>query len=150
MASVFIPTSEDHVEFKPIFDWLFEGEGKVVFGGETYRKELEHLTDIRKIFVLLERMNKVVHIDDDKVDAYVKKLKSKLVHRDFDDQHIVAIVAESKCQLICSKDKRAMPYFKNKIKGISLYPRGVKRPQIYTAKRHKKLLCKKNIAKVCS
>lgn len=141
MSSVFKRSSKDHTDFKPVKDWIIEGKGKIVIGGSKYREEIKHyLSQLAE----LERNNKVVKIDNAKVDREHDLLKEKIDHRDYDDPHLIALLSISRCKLICSKDERAYPFFKNK----DLY-QSRSAPLIYCKERNKDLLCDNNIAPIC-
>ena len=141
--NVFDRTSAEHNEFSPVLNWICNGEGKVVYGGTKYFKELRKLPYILNIYSELNRRNKGVPVSNDEVDKKTKIASEMIKHRDFDDQHLVGLLLESKCKLICSLDKRAHPYFIHK----SFFPS--KPPKIYSGKAHKKLLNRKNIAAIC-
>ena len=87
----------------------------------------------------------MIEVKDSEVDSWVITLSKKINHRDFDDPHIIAIVIVSRCMIICTKEVRALRFFKDK----SLYPRGISRPKLYTSKRNKNLLSDKYIASIC-
>ncbi len=79
------------------------------------------------------------------IDTREKEIKEKNRHRDFNDEHIIAIVIVSGCMLICTKDEKAFRF----IKDPSFYPKHCKRPKIYLTKRNKNLLADCNIAPIC-
>lgn len=143
LSSVFDKTAVNHSEFKPVYDWVINGKGKVVFGGSKYKKELRE--NYIKLFVLLRSQNKAVSIDDHVVDELTKVIEKKIVHKDFDDQHIVSLLIASKCRLICSSDKRAYPYFRHSL----FFSPAKNKPRIYSSKATAHLLCDRFIADVC-
>jgi predicted nucleic acid-binding protein len=146
-ASVIDTSSTDHVEFKPVHDWIFGegGKGKIVYGGTTYLNETPQ--KYRKLLKYFTDIGKAKGVSLEEVDFHEAELKQKIQHRDFDDPHIVAIIIVSKCKLICTNEKRAIPFFKDK-EGI-LYPKRFNRPKIYHGALNKDLLIDKNIAKIC-
>lgn len=143
--SVFDEESAKHDEFKPVYDWILEGEGKIVYGGTKYKEELKKVYRIVKVFGQFARMRKVIPIDDGEVDNYQKVLEELENHRDFDDPHLVSICYISKCRLVCTDEKRALPFIARK----DFYPNNSPRPKIYTGKRNADLLCRKNMAEIC-
>jgi predicted nucleic acid-binding protein len=145
-ASVFNPESEHHGEFEPVFDWIINRKGKIVYGGSTYKAELSKGYRYLKLFGSFSKARKVVHIDDDLVDQYEEKLTDKVKHRDFDDPHLVAIAYISKCRLICTNEKRAIPFLGRK----EFYPKNSPRPKIYSKRSNANLLCDKYFAEVCN
>lgn len=145
LASVFSEDSEDHVEFKPVKDWIFNGAGKVVWGGSKY---IEELKKAHSYLVLINRLTSArlaVMINSEVVDKEAEYVTSLITHSDFDDQHLVGLLRTSGCKLICSKDKRAYPYFRH---NLFFKPASYK-PHIYSASRNASLLQARHIADIC-
>ncbi|MBF0538327.1 MAG: hypothetical protein HQL03_08765 [Nitrospirae bacterium] len=143
ISCVFDEDNDEHHDFEPVYKWLRYGKGKIVYGGSTYAGELQKITARRNFLKGFEKADKIVYIDDADVDNKEEEYKAH-VNRDFDDPHIVAIVAVSGVKLVCTKDKRAIPFLKNK----QFYKKG-KSPKIYTSKKNADLLCDDNIAERC-
>ncbi|OFX81514.1 MAG: hypothetical protein A2X12_00990 [Bacteroidetes bacterium GWE2_29_8] len=129
---------EKHSEYKPVFDWINDGIGKIVYGGTTYCKEIEY--KYLKLFSQYRTAQKAIYINDDEVDEKEKWVTEQITHPNFDDQHIVALLIVSKCRLICSNDKRAYPYFTH-----NTFFNNQDKPKIYSGKRNIDLLCEANI-----
>lgn len=142
LSYVFNKENNRHSEFEPVLNWIMFGKGKIVYGGTTYEKELAKATSFLKLFVELSRNNKVIIVDKKKVDQKEKGLIPHVKNRDFDDPHIVAIVIISGVHLVCTGDKRAIPFITNRI----FYTKG-KPPKVYSSSKCKNLLCNKNIPK---
>ena len=135
----------DNEEFSPALAWLVGGKGKLVIGGTTYGEELSKAHKYRKMFVNLEKMGKVVSLNLADVDNEEEKvLQIKDENKDFDDPHLVAIIRVSKCKIICTNDKRAHKFLKDKA-----FYKGCTKPKIYQKKQHKNLLTDTNIVEVC-
>ncbi|MBF0337359.1 MAG: hypothetical protein HQL05_05960 [Nitrospirae bacterium] len=134
----------EHHEFEPVFEWITRGKGKIVYGGSTYAKELEEMKTRRNVLKSFDKARKIVYINDVTVDDKEEEYKAHVNNRDFDDPHIVAIIAVSGVKLVCTNDDRSIPFLKNK----KFYPKG-KSPKIYTSKKNANLLCDNNIAKCC-
>lgn len=143
LSCVFDQRNSEHSEFKPVLDWILR-KGKIVYGGTTYERELKTAHSFLKIFSEFKKINKVVVINKSDVDKKEKKIKTLLSHRNFDDPHIVAIIAVSGVRLICTNEKRAIQFLTNK----QFYERG-KKPKVYTSKSNSDLLCNANIVKCC-
>lgn len=139
-ASVFKPSSQNHVEFKPILDWIIEGKGKIIIGGSDYKRENQGYLGL---FSELSKINKVTSIPDEIVDKETNKYRTLINHQDYDDPHILALLKISKCKLICSLDERAYKYFKDK----KLIQCEV--PKIYNQAKNASLLNDLNIASIC-
>ncbi len=144
-TSVFDPTSEKHPNFKPVFDWILgeNGFGRIVFGGTTYLKETPQ--KYLRLLKLLNDARRTIPLPAALVDAMEAELKTKIVHRDFDDPHIVAMVIVSQCRLICTQEERAIPFFKDKDR--ILYPKRFPKPKIYHHAGNANLLTERNIPK---
>jgi hypothetical protein len=142
LPSVFKTDSVLHKDFEPILSWILEGRGKVVYGGSKYKMELgKYLHFIQT----LQTARKAVPVDDGIVDRRTEELSEQIVHRDFDDQHLIALLQISGCQLICSLDERAYPYFRHR----QFFPVARLKPRIYRSIRNKDLLCDRFITEIC-
>lgn len=144
IASVFSSKSAEHDEFKPVLDWIKYGNGKLVLGGSTYKKELKN-SKYLKLINKYDKARKVVKISDDEVDAIQHDLKLLVNNKKFDDSHLAAIITVSKCRIICTKDDKSHRFILDR----ELYPKGVKPPKIYKRASNKNLLIDKNIVQAC-
>jgi len=143
LASVFDQTSANHANFKPVFDWITSGKGKVVFGGTRYLNEIKKYAGI---FNELKKKKKAIKVNDNDVDSMEVEVSRKIVHADFDDQHLVALLIISRSKLICSLDERAYKYFKHE----KFFNRANKRPKIFRgSQKNRTLLIDSNIADIC-
>lgn len=142
LPSVFDKKNKDHEQFKPVLDWIISGNGKVVYGGTKFIEEIG--PKLLALFVALKTAGKAVNYDNVIVDNDAIEISGMIQHKDFDDQHIVALLRKSGCKLICSLDARAYPYFQH---SMFFSPR--KKPKIYSSLRNADLLSNTNIAKIC-
>lgn len=143
---VFNGETPGHDEFKPILDWITKGNGKIVYGGKTYKKELKQSTKYHKIFRYFLTKGRVVMIPDEEVDLIEEELIP--IYKDthgYNDHHIVAIVIASKCRLVCTRDEGLIDYLKE----CQHYPNRFKKPLIYKNFSNKNLLTHSYIADVC-
>ncbi len=147
LSCVFNENNSKHRLFKPVKDWVSEGEGKVVLGGSTYKKELSKMPRYIGFINSLDKKRRVVRIPSSEVDEYEDKLKVKVPEKSFDDAHILAIVAISKCLLVCTQDSKSLKY----LKSVDLYPKHCARPKFFMGsdKSPVALLCRENIADIC-
>lgn len=144
-GAFFDPESEKHNEFIPALEWVVRGKGKIVFGGSKYKNEMKETNKYIRFFASLERAGKLVRISDSEVDRKQDEVKKMEPKKDFDDPHLVAIVLVSQCRIICTNDKRALPYLKR----TDFYKGKVKKPKVYQSKRNSSLLADCNIADIC-
>lgn len=137
---VFDTINKEHGNFKPVFDWIINGNGKLIIGGTKYKKEVigkmqSNIPLIRE----LGRARKTCLLDDEKVDKVMEKLKTQITHRNFDDPHILAMCIVSKNKVVCTGDDRSHEFLKMK----ELYPKNHTRPSIYSGKHNSDLLTDK-------
>jgi len=145
-AEVFNERSRHHAKFKPIFKWVRFGNGKVIYGGSKYSRELADAGCLGAV-VELKKQQRAIPISNGKVDEIEASLKKKFPEPKFDDEHLVAMVIVSKCRIVCTIDKVAMSYLRRP----DIYrPYKVERPRIYRGdKRNQELCCVHNIVEVC-
>jgi hypothetical protein len=142
---VFNVSSKEHAEFAPVLKWITRGKGRMLYGGRKYKEELRAMTSYLRLFTEFQRQGKLVEVVGDKVDEFGEALKKRVPDKSFNDEHIVALVAISRCRVVCTDDKLSMPYLKRR----DLYPADVKPPKIYTARSHAKLCCDKHVVDAC-
>ena len=143
LSDVFCADTKNHKRFKPVMDWIIGGIGKMVVGGTKYRDELIKNRKISSFVKTLNmRANKVIMIDDKKVDTWQKKIEERIPDPDFDDPHLPAMAIVGKCRLICSGDTRSIKH----VTRSDLYPNGIAVPRYYTSERNKSLLCSEYIS----
>jgi hypothetical protein len=135
---VFNPEDSEHDRFVPVWEWINRGPGRMIYGGTKYLTELGRLRNILGLVAELRRKGRVQVLPRVNVDTVAREVKEKVSNNAFNDEHLVAIVLVSRCHIVCTDDKRAMPY----IKQTELYTAyKMKRPRIYSKKTHKELCC---------
>ncbi len=143
-SPVFNKEDQNHADFKPVKDWLFNlnNDAKVVYGGKKYKQELANSGRYRKIFKELHNIRKAIEINGSQIDHFEEKVKDLTQGTGFNDSHIIAIFIVSRCRLLCSDDEAADRFIKDK----DLYPAGQRRPSIYRGHpSHRRLLNSGNI-----
>lgn len=142
IPQVFNTNCPSHCGFIDLHDWIFQKEGKLVYGGTTYNKELKKLKrSYHTVFIELGRKRKLKILNDVDVDAWDKKIKKEFTG----DTHILAIICVSRCSFVCSNDKGLIDLLKK----FSDYPPGTPKFKIFRDKRDKNLLIKKNLYSIC-
>jgi hypothetical protein len=138
-AHIFNKQDINHKNFIHVYDWIEQKQGKIVYGGSRYIKELGETK--RRILLEYNKKNQVFFINSDLVDKETKRLNDVILHRDFNDQHILALCVVSGCQLICSKDELSYKFLKDrklqKKRGLKIII-----PKIYKNPKHKDKLCR--------
>jgi hypothetical protein len=145
IPSVFNGSSQNHDRFIPVLEWITNGNGCMIYGGTKYKRELSKLPKFFKIISELAKRRKAIELPSAPIDSYAAKLKKKVPDKDFDDEHLIALVAKSDCRVVCTDDSRAHRYLKR----ADLYPKKIKPPKIYKSARHSKLCCDENVIKIC-
>lgn len=140
-APVFNPQHLEHSEYIHVNHWITKGKGFIVFGGTHYLKELKAISRYLSFITELSRRGRVRKLVDELVDKEEQQVEALLKGSACDDCHLIAILRTSGCRLICSNDKRADKYLKDR----RCYLPGQKVPQIYRRRAHKHLLCDRNI-----
>jgi len=131
-GALFDSDNANHPNFKPALDWVVNGKGKMVYGGTKYKKEMRAARKYIRFFAALQRAGKMVLLCDADVDKYEKEVAHSETDKDFDDPHLIAIVIASGCNIICTNDKRAIPYLKKS----EFYKGKVKKPNISIKPEH--------------
>ena len=144
-SKVFNEDDKNHDHFAPILKWITKKNGKIIIGGSKYAKEVLERGAALDLLTELERKNRLVKLDDKEVDDYAAALKKKAPEAKFNDEHIVAMVGISRCCVVCTDEKKAVPYLKRK----DFYPAGVKPPSIYRNENHARLCCPRHIVGKC-
>lgn len=142
-ARVFNRECKEHEEFAPVLNWIVNGNGFLVYGGSKYLEELKKSCVYMKIFRLLRDLNKAFEFDRQLIDKLTLEYQKKYGNKDFDDPHLPAIVIVSKCRLICSDDKRSIPY----VTASYMYPKRFSKPSYYIGSKDSYLLVDRNIDK---
>lgn len=142
-CSFFDSKSVGHKIMKPAFDWVMNGDGKLMYGGSKYMDELKKVNKYHRIFIELQKACKAIPLSDGQVDIEEAKVRKMETNPDFDDPHLAALVIVGRCRIICSMDKRSVKFLKKK----SFYPKGIKTPLFYMGRGSKGILTRNNIAK---
>lgn len=133
----FNPGCADYYNFEPLHDWLYNTSGtKIVYGGTTNLSEINCLRKYYPYLVELRKISKFIQVDTKLVDEETEKVKRFVNKKDFNDPHIIALLAVSGCLIFASHDKRADKYVKRK----DLYPKNTPRRSIYRLRSHYRLL----------
>lgn len=140
-ANVFSRTSVKHKDFEPVLSWVVEGKGIFVYGGTKYKEELKKAKKYLTILRLLKEVGKVINKLDDEIDKLQKEIEAIKETALFNDVHLLAISAITKCRIICSEDTTSIQFVTNK----KYLPKGVTKPVYYTSKKNKSLLCDKYV-----
>lgn len=128
LCSTFDEQNSNHNKFKPVFKQIRRNKARMVYGGSKYKKELARLRKITRLVSELRKAGRARELCCSKVDEEEKNVKRNVTRRSFNDHHIIAIVIVGRCNFICSCDKRAHPFFKDK----NLYPSNMSVPRIYS------------------
>lgn len=135
-ASVFSASVSDHDQFAPVLEAVAKSRATLAWGGTGYIEELKRAPKYHGVYIELDRQRKARRFDDHSIDIEAERVRLVEEDSDFNDCHIIGLQIVSRAEVICSKDKRAHPYFKKK----GLYPKKHRIPSIYSNRKHKRLL----------
>lgn len=142
LAMVFNEANARHSDFAPVKYWIESSNGFLVFGGTKYKSELKKTVRYLRLVRQLRDGGRAVSIKDSAVDQIEAEVSKKIDGTDCDDPHVIALLAASRCNLLCSCDSRSFPFIKDR----SLYPKGSPRVSIYTSTKNRALLKKSDPA----
>jgi hypothetical protein len=146
LPKVFDRANLQHSHFAPVLNWITLGNGRMIYGGTKYNRELAKASRYLGIVAELERGRRAIRIPEIEVDAIANAIRMKISDCKFNDEHLVALRIASRCCLICTDDKVAMPYLKDP----DLYrPYHLKKPKIYCYREHRRLINDKHVVGVC-
>lgn len=146
LASVFDGNSKEHAKFVPVVEWI-NTKGRLIYGGTKYNNELARAAKYLPYIAELARKGRTVQIPNSQADPIAAALKVRVPDREFNDEHLAALVIASRCCVVCTNDNTAISYLRRPDL-FSDY--GVNRPSIYRGhKRHKELCCNQNIVDIC-
>lgn len=147
LSKVFRSSDKNHKKFANVCSWIISGDGKLVYGGTKFIKEIsEDQVWFLKFLRMLQESGKAVRADTKKVDARQKIVEGLVTDPDFDDPHLIALIGVTGCKLIATVDKRAEKFLQDK----NLYPKGINTPAIFKdSAKHGALLTAQNIGKCC-
>lgn len=118
----------------------------MIYGGTKYGVEVsDRIKKFGRLLVDLKRKNRLIKLDDSRVDVIAADLKIIVPDERFDDEHIAAMVIVSKCCVVCTDDIKSLPYLRDR----KLYPKGTKAPNVYHTQADAGFCCDKYLAKIC-
>lgn len=117
-------------EYAPVVEWLFDGDGLLVFGGTQYRAEIARHAAAQRVFVQLARAGRARSVVDGPVDAEAATLRACQSN----DSHIVALARVSGARTVCTDDHELMIDIRKK--ALLDKPRG----RVYQRTSHRHLL----------
>jgi len=122
-------------DFRPIWDWLNNKGGKLVYGGKL-AEELRKITDSIRLLKQLSNRGVAIREDDNKISK--EEAKVRAIGCKSNDSHVIALARVSYARVLCSDDEKLHEDFKN-LKVVSS-PKG----KIYQKASHKNLLSHNN------
>lgn len=144
---VFDSKVKEHAKFVPVYRWIMDGRGRMIYGGTKYNTELRD-GGMLGVVAELSRKSKTVQIPNTAVDSIAATLKIKFPDVAFNDEHIVALVIASRCRVVCTNDNLAISYLKRP--DVFSDHQGVERPKIFRGhKDHVKLCCDQHVVAIC-
>jgi predicted nucleic acid-binding protein len=127
--------------FEPVYKCIVDCRGIMYYGGSKFKKELGTKLDIKynKLFKELRNVGRLRELNEVKVNNCEKKLKKIEPCKNFDDEHIIACIILSQCEVVVTNDKRSDKYIKDEKK--QFYMSRSMKPKIYRYRnQHERLL----------
>lgn len=147
LSCIFNKNHSQHDCYKPVYDLIYSNNGRaraiIVYGGTKYMQELSKVSQYADIILELNNKGKAKCINNNLIDKKEQEIRNALENSKFNDQHIVAILVISRAPIVCSDDKEAHPFFKERKFYIES---GI--PKIYTSLlsvKKRKLLLNKHL-----
>src|SRR5271166_635466 len=107
IPKVFDPMNREHARFTPVWEWINNGNGRMIYGGTNDLKELSRLSKYLPLIAELSRRGRLTLVSHVRVDQIGAEIEQKVNSSDLDDEHLIAIVIVSRCMVICTDDLRA-------------------------------------------
>jgi hypothetical protein len=147
LGVVFDGRNKKHQKFAPVLEWI-NGHGRMIYGGTKYNEELRRAAKFLPYIAELSRKRHAIQVPNAEVDAIAAELKVRHPEREFDDEHLVALVIASRCRVVCRDDNAAIAYLKRP--DLFLGYCGVVRPKIYRGYEvHAQLCCDDHVVGLC-
>lgn len=147
LGKVFDPKNQQHAPFAPVLEWITVGKGRMIYGGTKYNRELHKVRRFVPIVAELSRARRAVPLPRQVVDDLALEAKTREPDPRFNDEHIVALVIASRCRLICTDDKEAIPYLKR----TEFYrPYRLAKPKIYCYRSHRDQCSDTHMVAICA
>jgi hypothetical protein len=145
---VFNAEHSRHADFAPIKQWIDRGHGVLLFGGTTFLKELKECPYLRLVRLLKDE-SKALQISTAAVDTKTLEIRKLTKGTRCNDQHIMALLAAARCDLVCSDDKKSFHFLKNKqYFPKRTFSKNYKKIRIYSPSKKKILLTHLNGRKI--
>lgn len=146
-SRVFDPKNSEHDKFKPVLNWIVVRDGKMITGGTKYNEEVFiKIKKFNKLLSELKKKRKLIQLKTEIVDAKAAHFKTLVTASDFDDPHIISILAVSNVNILCTLDQPLASYARNSI----FYQKKHKKVAIYKCKADKYLLKHKDTNGDCA
>lgn len=100
-----------HCDFVPLWDWILQKDGCIVFGGRL-ATELERVKEGARRLRLLSASGKAQRVDAGIVNAEETNLKATGLCKS-NDPHVIALARISRARVLCSGDKALHADFTN-------------------------------------
>ena len=119
-------------DFSPIWDWIEDRDGKLVFGGR-HAEELRRVGHVSRRLKELWRAGRALRVPTERIDQEEQQVKA-IDGRKSDDPHVLALARASGARVLCTDDADLQADFKN----LNMVPRP--KGKIYKNRGHRALL----------
>lgn len=119
LPKMFNRKNTDYCKYNKFREWIYGPKGHIKYGGSKYLMELKRLVKIVRLINEFGRSGKAKCLPRTEVDAEQIRIEGLCNQKRFNDAHILAIAIVGRCKCICSEDKSAHQFFKDR---DNLYP----------------------------
>lgn len=124
-------------DFSPIWEWIEDRDGKLVFGGK-HAEELGRVEEVRRRLIVLSQAGRALRVSTERIDQEERLVKA-IDGRKSNDPHVLALARASGARVLCTDDGDLQADFKN----LEIVPRP--KGKIYKNRDHARLLGHNNI-----
>ncbi|MCD4828084.1 MAG: hypothetical protein K8R90_01465 [Candidatus Cloacimonetes bacterium] len=148
-STVFKTTNKEHEKYSLIYAKIIDGSLSLIVGGSVFMENERMRAHINSLKADNDKMSiiRIINEDVDKEQKEVEKRAEQngipLTDKKLNDQHIIALVICSWCQLVCARDKKQPEYLQNRVLYPVSYPQVL--PRVYDENRHEELIACANL-----
>ena len=130
-----------HSKYRPVIDWISlpRGDGRVVYGGGKFAREIERSAAAKRWFAEMFRAGRAIRIPESIVDEEEARIRETELCES-DDEHIVALARLSGSRVVCTEDRALWDDLRN---SNLVRPRA----RLYRSAEHARLLRHNNICR---
>jgi|SRR5271157_1796671 len=99
-------------EYEPVFEWIWSGDGKLIYGGKL-EKEMRLDSKTKRLLIQWSRAGKAIKYRKEDMADEEKRIHGSGLMKS-NDPHVLALAVVSKTRTLCTDDKNLWSDFTNK------------------------------------